>query len=132
MQFLPGIPIYKQLIEEMKGMIISQTWQSGTKIPSVRELSQTFGVNPNTMQKSLVALEQEGLLFAERTAGRYVTNDKELIDKLKKDQAFKIAAKSTQKLLALGLNPTEITELVRLVFEKGEQNESDCNHNKSQ
>lgn len=132
MQFQPEIPIYKQLIEEMKGMIISEVWQSGTKIPSVRELSQTFGVNPNTMQRALAGLEQESLLFAERTAGRYVTDNKELICKLKKEQAFQIAAKSTQQLLTLGLNPAEIIELVNLVLEKGEQHESDCNRNKSQ
>lgn len=132
MQFLPEIPIYKQLMEEIKGRIISKEWQSGTKIPSVRELSQSFGVNPNTMQRALTELEHEGLLFSERTSGRFVTKDKALIMKIKEEQAFKITAKLTQRLLILGLKPPEIVELVNRVFEKGEQNETDCDDRKSQ
>ena len=52
--------------------------------PGFRELALTARVNPNTMQKALVELEEEGLVYTERTNGKFVTKNKELIEKMKK------------------------------------------------
>ena len=76
--YTPGIPIYLQIIEKIKAKIISGEWRAGDRVPPVRELSLSFGVNPNTMQRSLSELEREGLLYSERTAGRFVTADENL------------------------------------------------------
>lgn len=84
------------------------------------------------MQRSLVELEHEGLLFSNRTSNRFVTKDKALMMKVKEEHAFKITTKLTQRLLALGLKSWEIVALVNRVFEKGEENETDCNDRKSQ
>ena len=80
-------PIYVQLVEKIRMEIISGQLKSGERIPSVRELALTVKVNPNTMQKALAELESEGLLYTERTNGKFVTNNQELIDKMKKDLA---------------------------------------------
>ena len=80
-------PIYIQLVEKLRMEIISGNLKPGEKIPSVRELAITARVNPNTMQKALVELEDEGLLFTERTNGKFVTENKELIEKVKKELA---------------------------------------------
>ena len=80
-------PIYVQLVEKLRIEIISNKLKPGERIPSVRELALTARVNPNTMQKALVELEDEGLVYTERTNGKFVTDNKELIEKLKKQLA---------------------------------------------
>ena len=80
-------PIYVQLVEKLRIEIVSGKLKSGERIPSVRELALTARVNPNTMQKALVELEEEGLVYTERTNGKFVTENKELIEKIKKQLA---------------------------------------------
>ena len=80
-------PIYIQLVEKLRLEIISGKLKSGERIPSVRELALTARVNPNTMQKALAELENEGLVYTERTNGKFVTDNKELIEKIKKELA---------------------------------------------
>ena len=80
-------PIYIQLVEMIRIDIISGKYQKGQKLPSVRELALMMKVNPNTMQKALVELEDEKLIYTERTNGKYVTEDEKLIEKIKKQLA---------------------------------------------
>ena len=80
-------PIYIQLVEKLRIEIISNKLKLGERIPSVRELALTARVNPNTMQKALAELESEGLVYTERTNGKFVTDNKELIEKVKRELA---------------------------------------------
>ena len=80
-------PIYVQLVEKLRIEIVSGKLKSGERMPSVRELAVTTKVNPNTMQKALAELENEGLIYTERTNGKFVTDNKELIDKIKRKLA---------------------------------------------
>ena len=80
-------PIYVQLVEKLRIEIISGRLKSGERIPSVRELALTVRVNPNTMQKALAELESEGLVFTERTNGKFVTDNKDLIEKVTRELA---------------------------------------------
>lgn len=74
-------PIYIQLVEQLKLYIISGKIPPGEKLPSVRDLAMQAQVNPNTMQRALVELEDLGLIYTERTNGKYVTNNTDLIQK---------------------------------------------------
>lgn len=80
-------PIYIQLVEMIRIDIVSGKFKKGQKLPSVRELALMMKVNPNTMQKALVELEDEKLIYTERTNGKYVTADEKLIEKIKKQLA---------------------------------------------
>lgn len=80
-------PIYVQLVEKLKAEIVSEKLKQGERLPSVRELALIARVNPNTMQKALAELENEGLVYTERTNGKFVTTNKELIEKIKKELA---------------------------------------------
>lgn len=80
-------PIYIQLVEIIRVDIVSGKFKKGQKLPSVRELALIMKVNPNTMQKALVELENEKLIYTERTNGKYVTEDEKLIEKIKKQLA---------------------------------------------
>lgn len=80
-------PIYIQLVEMIRIDIVSGKFKKGKRLPSVRELALTMKVNPNTMQKALVELENEKLIYTERTNGKYVTENEELIENVKKELA---------------------------------------------
>ena len=91
MEFDSSRPIYLQLLEEFKVKISTGQWEPGAKIDSVRNLARDYEVNPNTVQKALVELERAGLTETRRTAGRFVTDDKNLISKLEDNSFYKIA-----------------------------------------
>ena len=74
-----NMPIYVQIMNRVREAIAAGELRPGDRVPSVREMAQQFEVNPNTMQRALNELEREGLLESERTAGRFVTEDKALI-----------------------------------------------------
>ena len=80
-------PIYIQLGEIIRIEIVSGKFKKGQKMPSVRELALIMKVNPNTMQKALIELENEKLIYTERTNGKYVTEDEQLIEKVKSELA---------------------------------------------
>lgn len=118
MEFEANTPIYLQLIDMIKLQIVSGRLKSGDKLPSVRDLAVEYGVNPNTMQKALSQLEWEKLVHTVRTTGRYVTEDKELIGKLRKELADMRISELFEKLQQLGYGKREIKELLDSYFEE--------------
>lgn len=101
------LPIYIQLVEQIKFFIISGTLAPGERLPSVRELAMQTKVNPNTMQKALGELEQQGLVFTERTNGKFVTNDALLIAGFKQEYADAIAKNYLSAMHKLGYSQGE-------------------------
>ncbi len=112
--------IYTQIVEHIKISIISGEYKLGEKIPSVRELAVTAAVNPNTMQKALQELEKMNLVFTQRTSGRFITEDKAMVDKLKEDFAKKQIIDFYKKMKSIGLTKNEIINFVEKTF--GEMN----------
>ncbi|MBQ4030814.1 MAG: GntR family transcriptional regulator [Bacilli bacterium] len=102
-----NIPIYIQLLEYLKIYLISGVFKCGDKLPSVREFSTTFKVNPNTMQKALAELEEMKLIYTERTNGKFVTTDNKLIEKLKDDYALTLAKSYFQGMKKIGLGKAD-------------------------
>lgn len=112
-QFDSSRPIYAQLVERLKARILAGTYQSGGHLDSVRDLAAAAGVNPNTMQRALAQLEAEGLVRAERTSGRFVTEDTDLIEQLRASAARNIAADFLEKMRSIGYTPQQAAELLR-------------------
>ena len=81
-------PIYVQLMETITAAIASGTLTAGSRLPSVREMAAQAGVNPNTMQRALAELERDGLLYSQRTAGRFVTDQSDSITQKRKELAM--------------------------------------------
>lgn len=81
-------PIYVQLMEMITAAIASGTLAAGSRLPSVREMAAQAGVNPNTMQRALAELERDGLLYSQRTAGRFVTDQSDRITQKRKELAM--------------------------------------------
>ncbi|MGI5959048.1 MAG: GntR family transcriptional regulator [Massiliimalia sp.] len=105
-------PIYVQLVEQMKLRIIAGTYPPGSKLESVRDLAAQAGVNPNTMQKAMAELERDGLVFTQRTAGRFITEDTDMIQQMKKSFALKEIQEFLQKMQRLGLSKEEIITIL--------------------
>lgn len=105
-------PIYSQIIERITLDIISGLYPPGAKLPSVRELAQEAGVNPNTMQKSLSELERTGLLFSQRTSGRFVTEDLSMIEKTKTDLASLQIKEFLEKMERIGFDKNAAIALI--------------------
>lgn len=121
-EFASDRPIYLQLMEKIQQKIISGEYAPGERLPSVRELAAEAAVNPNTMQKALVELERAGLVFAQRTSGRYITEDAGLIQQLKRDVAAAEAAEFLQRLGRLGFAPQQAVELLQEAAGKNGKN----------
>ena len=106
-------PIYVQLVEKIRLDIISGKLKQGEKIPSVRDFALEARVNPNTMQKALVELEEEGLLYTERTNGKYVTDNKKLIEKIKKELAEEKVNNFLEDINNIGISSKEIINYLK-------------------
>ncbi len=105
-------PIYLQLVEHIQQKILNGEYQPGEKLPSVRDLAAEAAVNPNTMQKALSELERGGLVFAQRTSGRFITDDAEKIRRLRQAAALALARRFLADLNQLGITPGEAAELL--------------------
>ena len=111
-QFSGDAPIYSQLIEQIKVGIVSGVFPPGERLPSVRDLATEAGVNPNTMQRALTELERDGLVYSQRTAGRFVTEDNTMINTAKRSLAQRHVKIFLEAMLQLGFQKEEIISLI--------------------
>ncbi|TGY86598.1 GntR family transcriptional regulator [Petralouisia muris] len=109
-------PIFIQLIEKIKIDIISGQYAPGDKLPSVRELAQKASVNPNTMQKALSELERTGLVYSQRTSGRFITEDTGMIEELKTTLAEEVISDFLENMQKLGYQNEETLSLLAKFF----------------
>ena len=114
-------PIYLQLMERIQVEIVAGRYPPGSRLPSVRELAAQAAVNPNTMQKALSELEDSGLVRSQRTSGRMITQDQELIRRLRLDLAREQVGEFLGKMESLGFAPEETLELIRRMIGKEEE-----------
>ena len=115
-QFSNDAPIYTQLIQQVKVGIVTGAFPPGERLPSVRDLATEAGVNPNTMQRALAELERDGLVYSQRTAGRFVTEDNTMINQAKRSLAERHVKTFLEAMLRLGFQPVEIIHLIEQVL----------------
>ena len=106
-------PIFIQLVEILKTDILSGKLSPGDKISTVRDLAQEAAVNPNTMQRAMTELERLGLVYTERTSGRFVTKDEELIRTLKKEQAEIVIKEFIERMNRIGYQNEELPDILK-------------------
>ncbi|OON95473.1 MAG: GntR family transcriptional regulator [Epulopiscium sp. Nele67-Bin005] len=124
-EFNSDKPIYWQIVDIIKFEIIIGKYKNGEKLSSVREFAQEAGVNPNTMQRAFTELERENLVFSERTNGRFVTEDRDLINRFREEYAQNCIEKITKQLLDLGYSKEELLSLLQKNIES-EVTKNDC------
>lgn len=110
-------PIFIQILERIRVDIISGKYQPGERMPSVRELAAQAAVNPNTMQRAFAELERSGLVYSKRTSGRFITEDKEMIQSLKAEIAKEKIEDFLENMKQLGFERDETIKLVSGMIE---------------
>ncbi|MBE6049896.1 MAG: GntR family transcriptional regulator [Clostridium sp.] len=111
-EFDNSSPIYKQIIKEMELRIVSGIYKSGEKLESVRDMAKKASVNPNTMQKALTELEKTGLIYSQRTSGRFITEDIDMIKEVKISLAKDKVEQFINGMKSLGFSKEEIISIV--------------------
>ena len=105
-------PIYTQILEVIQYQIVAGRYQPGERLPSVRDLASEAGVNPNTMQRAFAELERNGLVMAQRTSGRVVTENMEMISEVRNKLAREQIREIIDKMKKLGFEKKEILSLL--------------------
>ena len=113
-------PLYLQIADKIKLGVVSGQYAPGSRIDSVRDLAGQTGVNPNTMQRALSKLEDEGLLLTNRTTGKYVTEDRQMIDKIKQELAAQYIRNFLESMKQTGFSKEEILDLLKSEASKGD------------
>ncbi len=110
-------PIYFQIMEQIEIRIVSGFYKAGDKLPSVRDMASEAAVNPNTMQKALAELELKGLLYSQRTSGRFITEDVNMIKEMRNELATDIINEFLNNMKNIGYGEEEIIALVQKNYE---------------
>lgn len=105
-------PVYQQIMELMRGGIVKGELPPGGKVPSVRELAAQAQVNPNTMQRAMTELEREGLLISGGTSGRTVTENPEVLEKMREEVLRELARECAEKFMVFGITPSQAAQLL--------------------
>ena len=113
-------PIYAQLVEQIQRMIVTGVFPAGSRLPSVRELAVEAAVNPNTMQRALARLEEDGLLYTQRPSGRYVTEETNRIMQAKEAMAGELIRQFIENMEKLGYTREQAVELIKRQKEEEE------------
>lgn len=106
-------PIYLQIVDAIKMQIAQGTLKPDDQVPAVRELALTAGVNPNTMQKALSELEREGVLYSQRTAGRFVAEQKTGGTSMREELSQKHIQAFVDSMRTLGYADGEIVTVLK-------------------
>ena len=106
-------PIYLQLMERIQQDIVSGIYKPGDRLPSVRDLAVEAAVNPNTMQKALSELERSGLVYSQRTSGRFITEDTQLLDEMNTSLASEHILQFLEKMKQLSFQKEETAALIQ-------------------
>lgn len=123
-EFKNDRPIYAQILEHMELDILSGKYSPREKVPSVRELAADAAVNPNTMQRAMVELERRGLVYTERTNGRFITENMDMLQDVKKRIAEEYIGEFVDKMKKIGYSEEEVKNLMQnhMNYERNEKN----------
>lgn len=114
-------PIYIQLLDIFRERIANGSWEAGSKMDSVRNLALDYGVNPNTVQRALSELEREGFCYSERTAGRFITKDGEMIKELRRNILRQEGESLVRRARALRLDKEDLDRLINLLWQSASE-----------
>lgn len=116
--FTDNRPIYTQLVEQIQLKILSGEYPAGKKLQSIRDLAAEAAVNPNTMQRALTELEQSGLVYTQRTSGRFITDDQEKITQIRQTYVKKSVLECIEQLKSLGYTTDQMINLMTAIIKE--------------
>ncbi len=123
--FKGGEPVFLQIVSRLRAEILSGAYPPNSQIPPVRQLALEASVNPNTVQKALSCLEDEGLLYSRGTLGRFVTSDTEILltarEKMRRDTVRQLINDAH----SLGISTPELIEYIKKEEDNNERSDTD-------
>ena len=114
-------PIYEQIKDKIKELIILGVLKQDDKIPSVRELAGMLTINPNTIQKAYRDLETEGYIYSLRAKGSFVSPKREVVKRSDTEEIFTEFSTLVSKMKFLGINYEELREILAKEFNGKEE-----------
>ncbi|NLU49369.1 MAG: GntR family transcriptional regulator [Syntrophomonadaceae bacterium] len=112
-------PLYEQIKERIKTLIISGVLKPDERIPSVRELAQSLTVNPNTIQKAYKDLETEGFIYSIRAKGSFVTPLDRSVQHPRREELLRELERNVAELMYLNEPMEHLIDLIHAIYEKG-------------
>ncbi|MDO4522492.1 MAG: GntR family transcriptional regulator [Eubacteriales bacterium] len=113
MEFNSALPIYLQVVTAIKREIVIGAIGLGEKLPSGRDLAIRYTINPNTASRVYKELESEGICFTRRGLGTFVSEDPELISRMKAEMAQELLQQFIDGMSRLGITRAEAAEMIR-------------------
>lgn len=113
-------PLYEQIKEKLKELIISGALGENEKIPSVRELASSLAINPNTIQKAYKDLENEGYIYSRRASGSFVMPRSAVAENTEQSELFERFDAIIKEMMFCGISRSEAEHRMKNVYEKGD------------
>lgn len=113
-------PIYEQIKDGLRKLVVSKGMSANEKLPSVRELASRLAINPNTIQKAYRELEGEGYIYTIAGKGTFVAEQKEIAD-IRQDELIKVFDETAAELLYLSVKKESLKERIERLAEGREK-----------
>ena len=113
--------IYDQIVDGIKEAIVAGDYKADEKLPSVRELSSTLTVNPNTIQKAYRNLEQQGWIYTASGLGCFVSGESHSVDSKKAAELLAAIEANVKELQFMGMDESAVKDAVIGIFDKGRE-----------
>ncbi|MED9968197.1 MAG: GntR family transcriptional regulator [Blautia sp.] len=110
-------PIYEQVVEKFRILILNGVLEPGAQMPSVRQLAMELSVNPNTIQRAYMELEQEGYIYPVKGKGNYISDTEELICSTREGY-YQEVRKLVEKGCQIGAEEEEVIRIVRNCYKE--------------
>ena len=111
-------PLYEQIVEKFRLLILSGAMEPDSRMPSVRQLAMELSINPNTIQRAYMELEQQGLICPVKGKGSFVT-DSSRIRQIGVEETLSELKKITEKGMALGVGEEEMIDVICSCYKEG-------------
>ncbi|SHI26781.1 GntR family transcriptional regulator [Desulfosporosinus lacus] len=125
LDYMDHSPLYEQIKEKIKALIISGVLKPDEKVPSVRELAQSLTINPNTIHKAYKELELEGYIYSVRAKGSFVTPIYNKINQARKDNLLLELEKLVSELAYMNIPKEQLISRIEELYERGRQKNND-------
>ncbi len=112
LDFRSRVPVYEQLTEKIKELIVHKVFKEDEQLPSVRELALELTVNPNTIQKAYRELEHQGYIYSIQGKGSFVTPTEKIDNNRRLEELWAQLKKVIAELLYLGVSVEDLRETV--------------------
>ncbi|ODA41651.1 GntR family transcriptional regulator [Desulfosporosinus sp. BG] len=125
LDYMDHSPLYEQIKDKMKALIISGVLKPNERVPSVREMAQSLTINPNTIHKAYKELELEGYIYSIRAKGSFVTPINSKLNQARKDELILEIDKLVSELAYMNIPKEQLICRIEEIYSRGRQREND-------